>query len=79
MPTIQWRSAINALTKPLSYRIQIIPRNIPGYDEMADDISATNPNYNADLLRSIAPLIMDWIKQRLKNPSECKQKHCGKR
>lgn len=44
MAAIQWRPAVNALTKPVFYRIQIIPRNIAGYEEMAADISAAHPN-----------------------------------
>lgn len=67
MSTIQWRAVINALTKPLSYRILFVPRNTAGYDEMATDISATHPVYNADLVRSLAPLIMDWILRRMIN------------
>ena len=67
MFTIQWRPIINALTKPLSYRILFVPRNTAGYDDMAADISASHPNYNADLIRSLAPLIFDWILQRLIN------------
>ena len=65
MPTIQWRPVINALTKPLSYRIQFVPRNNAGYDEMATDISTAHPVYNADLVRSLAPLIFEWIIHRL--------------
>lgn len=67
MTTLQWRPAVNALTKPVSYRIQIIPRNIAGYEEMAADISSANPVYNADLVRSLAPLIMDWVQGRMIN------------
>ena len=67
MLTLQWRAVINALTKPLSYRILFVPRNTAGYDEMATDISSTHPNYNADLIRSLAPLIFDWILQRMSN------------
>jgi hypothetical protein len=67
MPTIQWRPAVNALTKPVSYRIQIVPRDIAGYDEMAADISTEHPVYNADLVRSLAPLIMEWIQVRMIN------------
>jgi hypothetical protein len=67
MATLQWRPAVNALTKPVSYRIQIIPRNIAGYEEMAADISAENPVYNADLVRSLAPLMMEWIQKRMIN------------
>lgn len=65
MATIQWRPQVNALTKPQSYRPQVVPRGTSGYDKMAADISAVNPNYNAELLRSVAPLIMDWIQQEL--------------
>ena len=67
MSTLQWRPAVNALTKPVSCRIQIIPRNIAGYEEMAADISAAHPVYNADLVRSLAPLIMDWVQGRMIN------------
>ncbi|WP_417914536.1 hypothetical protein [Candidatus Electronema sp. JM] len=67
MATLQWRPAVNALTKPVSYRIQIIPRNVAGYEEMAADISAAHPNYNADLVRSLAPLMMEWIQNRMIN------------
>ncbi len=67
MATTQWRPAVNALTKPVSYRIQIIPRNIAGYEEMAAAISAAHPVYNADLVRSLAPLIMEWIQGRMIN------------
>ncbi len=32
MATIQWRPTVNAITKPRSYSIQIVPRNTSGYD-----------------------------------------------
>lgn len=67
MTTIQWRPQVNALTKPQSYRPQVVPRGTSGYDKMAADLSTAHPNYNADLLRSVAPLIMDWIQQELIN------------
>jgi hypothetical protein len=67
MSTIQWRPVVNALTKPQSYRPQVVPRGTAGYTEMAADISAAHPNYNTDLLRSVAPLIMDWIQERMIN------------
>ncbi|CAK8716496.1 MAG: hypothetical protein CDV28_1422 [Candidatus Electronema aureum] len=35
MATLQWRPAVNALTKPVSCRIQIIPRNIAGFADSA--------------------------------------------
>jgi hypothetical protein len=67
MATIQWHPQVNALTKPISYRIQVVPRNIAGYDEMAADISTEHPVYNADLVRSLAPLMMEWIQGRMIN------------
>ena len=67
MSTIQWRPVVNALTTPLSYRPHVVPRGTAGYAEMAADIAAAHPNYNADLLRSVAPLIMDWIQERMIN------------
>jgi hypothetical protein len=65
--TVQWQPQVNALTKPLSYSIQIVPRSTGGYDKMAADISAAHPNYNAELVRSLAPLIMTWIQDELLN------------
>jgi hypothetical protein len=65
--TIQWQPQVNALTTPLSYSIQIVPRSTGGYDKMAADISAAHPNYNAELVRSLAPLIMAWIQDELLN------------
>lgn len=65
MPNVQWKPVENALTTPRSYRVQVVPHNTPGYEEMAADISALNPNYNADLIRSLAPLMMEWIQTRL--------------
>ena len=70
MATIQWRPQVNALTTPVSYRIQIVPRNIAGYDEMAADISSAHPNYNEDLVRSLAPIIMEWIQGQMINGNQ---------
>ncbi|MCI5148932.1 MAG: hypothetical protein D3916_06015, partial [Candidatus Electrothrix sp. MAN1_4] len=70
MSTVQWRPVINALTKPVSYRIQIVPRGIVGYDEMAVEISTEHPNYNEDLVRSLAPLIMEWTQNQMINGNQ---------
>ena len=70
MATLQWRPQVNALTKPVSYRIQIMPREITGYDKMAVDISTEHPNYNADLVSSLAPLIMEWIQGQMINGNQ---------
>jgi len=67
METIQWRPEVNPLTTPPSYRIQFVPRGTSGYEEMAADLSATHPNYTEDMVKSIAPLIMEWIQQQLMN------------
>ena len=58
---------MNALTTPQSYRAQVVPHNTAGYDEMAADISSAHPNYNAELVRSLAPLIMEWVQTRMIN------------
>ena len=65
MAKIQWRPQVNALTKPQSYRAQVVPHNSAGYDEMAADLSLAHPVYSADLIRSLAPLMMEWVQQRL--------------
>ncbi len=65
MATIRWRPQVNALTKPQSYRIQYVPRNTADYDDMAADISSSHPNYSMNLIRSLAPLMMEWIQRRL--------------
>ncbi|WPD22212.1 MAG: hypothetical protein SD837_18670 [Candidatus Electrothrix scaldis] len=70
MATILWRPVRNALTKPVSCRIQIMPREITGYDKMAVDISTEHPNYNADLVSSLAPLIMEWIQGQMINGNQ---------
>jgi hypothetical protein len=67
MSNVQWKPVENALTTPRSFRAQVVPHNTPGYEQMAADISAFNPNYNADLVRSLAPLIMEWIQTQLIN------------
>lgn len=70
MATIQWQPQVNALTKPQSYRIQIIPRSTGGYDKMAADLAAVHPVYNAELIRSLAPLMMGWIQDELLNGNQ---------
>jgi hypothetical protein len=63
--SIQWRPERNMLTTPHSYRIQIVPTNTAGYAEMAADISAANPNFTEEMVKSLGPLIMAWIQQQL--------------
>ncbi|WP_417914738.1 hypothetical protein [Candidatus Electronema sp. JM] len=53
MPTIQWRPAVNALTVPQSYKILFVPRNTVGYSELAAEIAAENPNWNAELVEAV--------------------------
>lgn len=67
MTTIQWRPQVNVLTNPPSYRIQYVPRNIAGYDEMAADISTAQPMYSAETVKGIGQLMMKWIQQRMIN------------
>jgi hypothetical protein len=39
MATIQWRTEINPLTTPQSYRILFMPRNSAGIEDIAADIA----------------------------------------
>jgi hypothetical protein len=65
--SIQWRPEVNSLTTPHSYRIQVVPRGTVGYNEMATDIAATNPNFTEEMIKSLGPLMMTWIQQRMIN------------
>lgn len=65
MATIQWRPEVNALTSPVSYKMLHVPRRTAGYAEMAADISSANPVFTQTMVSSLAPLIMDWILERL--------------
>ena len=53
MSTIQWRPAVNALTVPQSYKILFVPRSTVGYSELAAEIAAENPNWNAELVEAV--------------------------
>jgi hypothetical protein len=65
--SIQWRPEVNPLTTPHSYRIQVVPRGTVGYNEMAADIASTNPNFTEEMIKSLGPLMMAWIQQRMIN------------
>jgi len=65
--SIQWRPELNMLTTPHSYRIQIVPNKTVGYAEMAADISAANPNFTEEMIKSLGPLMMKWIQQQMIN------------
>ena len=67
MSDIQWRPEVNALTTPKSYRIRYVPRNVIGYEELAAEISATNPNYNEALVNSILHAFVDKVQEKLLN------------
>jgi hypothetical protein len=65
--SIKYRLELNLLTTPHSYRIQVVPGKTVGYDEMAADISAAHPNFTEEMVRSLGPLIMEWIQQQMIN------------
>ncbi len=65
MSGIQWRPEVNALTTPKSYRIRYVPRDVIGYEELAAEISATNPNYNEALVNSILHAFIDKVQEKL--------------
>lgn len=65
MSGIQWRPEVNALTTPKSYRIRYIPRDVVGYEDLAAEISATNPNYNESLVNSILHAFVKKVRDKL--------------
>lgn len=67
MATIQWRPAVNALTVPQSYKMLHVPRNIVGYAEIAAEVAAENPNWNAELVEAIMRAERKVIQRRLIN------------
>jgi hypothetical protein len=67
MSTIQWRPAVNALTIPQSYKILHVPRNVVGYSELAAEIAAANPNWNAELVEAVMRAEQKAIQTHLTN------------
>ncbi|MCW5206925.1 hypothetical protein VU08_08390, partial [Desulfobulbus sp. F5] len=67
MPTIQWRPAVNALTVPQSYKMLFVPRNTVGYSELAAEIAAENPNWNAALVEAVMRAERKAIQRHLIN------------
>ena len=65
MSGIQWRPEVNALTTPKSYRIRYVPRDVIGYEELAAEISTTNPNYNEALVNSILHAFVGKVQEKL--------------
>lgn len=65
MAGIQWRPEVNALTTPKSYKITYVPRGVVGYDELAAQISAANPNYSEALVKSVMEAMTEAIKENL--------------
>ena len=62
MAGIQWKPEPNAITTPKSYKITYVPRAVVGYEELAAQISASNPNYNQQLVMSILKAMTEAIK-----------------
>ncbi len=67
MSTIQWRPAVNALTVPQSYKMLFVPRNTVGYSELAAEIAAENPNWNAELVEAVMRAERKAIQRHLIN------------
>ena len=65
MSGIQWRPEVNALTTPKSYRIRYVPRDVIGYEGLAAEISASNPNYNDGLVEAIIRAFVGKIEEKL--------------
>jgi hypothetical protein len=71
MPTIQWRPAVNTLTVPQSYKILFVPRNTVGYSELAAEIAAENPNWNAELVEAVLRAERKAIQRRPSHAGGC--------
>lgn len=65
--TIKYHVEPNLLTTPHSWCLQAVPNRTVGYDEMAADISAAQPVYSAEMIKTLGPLMMKWIQQQLIN------------
>jgi len=70
MSTIQWRPAVNALTVPPSYKMLFVPRNTVGYSELAAEIAAENPNWNAELVEAVLRAERKAIQRHLINGNQ---------
>jgi hypothetical protein len=57
--------SVNALTTPQSYTLRYLPRNVVGYDELAEEIAKENPNYNEALVKAIMVALNQKIQENL--------------
>ena len=65
MSSVQWRPQLNALTTPRSYKAQPVPKDSPGYDEIAVLIAAKNPLWSPGLVKSILLAEREVLKEQL--------------
>lgn len=70
MAPIQWRPEVNALTSPYSYKIRYLPRATIDDNDLAADVAAENPHYNATLVKSVTAAVMHKIQQHLINGNQ---------
>jgi len=67
MATVLWRVVPNALTKPLSYRVLIVPRNSADTEDLAADIALHHPNFSKDDILTILNAEDEAVLTRLIN------------
>jgi len=65
MATIQYRPELNPLTTPASYKLRFISQSTGGYDEVAARMALKNPNWPADMIKSILQGGMEEVKEML--------------
>jgi len=73
MATIQWRPEVNALTTPQSYRARVLPRNVVGNDELADEIAAELDVISPELVRLVLATEKKMIAKHLANGNQVTQ------
>ena len=64
---IQWRPEVNALTTPQSYRIRFVPRNTADEQDVAADVSHSQPNFSPEAVETILDAEDEAILERLLN------------
>lgn len=62
---IQWRPEVNPLTTPPSYRIRFVPRGTADTQDIAEDVSRSQPNFSAEAAEAVLSAEDEAILARL--------------
>ena len=63
--SIQWRPEVNPLTTPQSFRIRCVPRNTASEQDLAADVSSSQPNFSPEAVETILNAEDEAILERL--------------